>query len=221
MDDHKKHLLKLLDFSHVKNIQEVRKQAEKIAHELINNWELISFGETRRFLALEFYLIIPGIFEDDKTTKDPVSGKKGSAHKKNEQLSSGHFYFHSSANNKPPPFFRHGVDINCGNKEKKIYGGILLRHLSGENNQDGSGRALRAILRGDKGFNVITPKSDAAKWSRKELKIIEDMNDKSIFGGEIHLAWAPQKDKVAIKATTRFGIDKTRFAKEHLRFEVK
>lgn len=136
------HLLKLLDFSHVKNVTQLREHAAQIAVEIMQNWELVSFNQSRRILALEFYLIIPGIFEDDSTTL--VAGKKGAAHKRFEQLSCGHFHFHFHTKSKgekwsPPIFNRHGVDITCGTKEKGIYGGILLRHLSGENCQDGSG----------------------------------------------------------------------------------
>lgn len=222
--DKKNHLLKLLDFSHVKNVSQVRAHAEEIANELMNNWEIVSFGQTRRMLALEFYLIIPKIFEDDSTTIDPVSGKKGAAHKRFEQLTPGEFYFHTKSKGEkwsPPIFNRHGVDITCGNKEKNIYGGILLRHLSGEASRDGSGRALRAIMRGDKGFQVINSSSKDFGWSEKEINLIKKVHHTSIFDGEIRLEWAPLKNKIEIQKLPRVGIEKTRFANELLRFVVK
>ncbi len=217
-------LLKLLDFSHVKNVHQLREHAALVAFEIMNNWELISFHESRRILALEFYLIIPGIFEDDSTTIDPVTGKKGAAHKRFEQLSSGRFHFHTKSKGEkwsPPIFNWHGVDITCGTKDKGLYGGILLRHLSGEHSQDGSGRALRAILRGDKGFIPIQRKSKDFGWSEKEIKLIKKKHHTSIFEDEIRLSWAPLKTKLKIEQLPRIGIEKTRFANELLRFRAK
>lgn len=214
-------LLKLLDFSHVRNIHELREHAAKIAFELMSNWELISFVESRRFLGLEFYLIIPQIFEDDSTA---IGIKKGAAHKRLEQLSSGNFYFHTKSKGEkwsPPIFNRHGVDITCGNKEKEIYGGILLRHLSGKDSLDGSGRALRAILRGDKGFQPVKLKSTDFGWSKKEIELIKREHNTSIFEGEIKLSWAPLKNSIEIKRLPRVGIENTRYANELLRFVAK
>ena len=73
----------------------MRTHAAMVAFEIMNNWELISFNESRRILALEFYLIIPGIFEDDSTVY--IDGKNGAAHKRFEQLSAGHFHFHTQS----------------------------------------------------------------------------------------------------------------------------
>ncbi|MBA2404638.1 MAG: hypothetical protein H0V66_07695 [Bdellovibrionales bacterium] len=224
MDKKQAHLLTMLDFSHVKNVHEVREHAAEIAFEIMNNWELVSFDQTRRILALEFYLIIPKIFEDDSTVTDLVTGIKGAAHKRFEQLTPGCFYFHTKSKGEkwsPPIFNRHGVDITCGDKEKEIYGGILLRHLSGANNQDGSGRALRAILRGDKGFDPIQSSSKDFGWSEQELALIKKMHHQSIFDGDIRFVWAPLENKVELKRLTRIGIDKTKFANELLRFVVK
>lgn len=82
-------------------------------------------------------------------------------------------------------------------------------------------RALRAILRGEKGFQPVPSKSKDFGWSEKELKLITKMHQTSIFDGEIRLSWAPLKAQIEIGKLPRVGIEKTRFADELLRFIVK
>src|SRR6056297_1542429 len=154
-------LLDLLSFSDCKNEDDVLKKSSAIANELIKNWKIVTKNGERRLWGLEFYLFIPGVFEDE------------AAHCRKEQLNSGTFYFHTKSKDPkdwtPPIFNRHGVDITCGNGEK-IYGGILLRHLGGEGHRDGSGLALRSLVRGDKGFNPIKRGAPESKWSEEEIE---------------------------------------------------
>lgn len=203
-------LLELLDFSHCNNKKEVLQHSEDVAEELINNWKIVSPKGERRFLGLEFYLYIQGVFPDDAT------------HCHDSQLDSGTFYFHTRSKHpqwSPPIFNRHGIDITCGNRKRGIYGGILLRHLGGVGNRDGSGYALRSLIRGDEGFKKIARGSEESGWSGSEDIFFREMNRKSIFGHKLHLAYAPTIEKVKPETATRVGLNKKKqYAQEPLRF---
>ncbi len=202
-------LIDLLDFETCESEEEVLEKAELIASELINNWKIKTKRGEHRFLALEFYLCIPNLIEDS------------AVHCRDEQLNSGTFYFHTKSkfpNWSPPIFNRHGVDITCGNREKGIYGGILLRHISGEKTQDGSGRALRGIVRGDKGFETVKRGSSEAKWSEEEKDFFKRINNQSIFGNEIQLIYEPITPKLKLRSIKRIGIENTSHANLNLRF---
>lgn len=212
MDIEKKKLLHLLDFTQVKNLSKVRDQAHLIAQELLSNWSIAGLGGTARIMAIEFYLHIPGVFEDN------------ASHNRLEQLSHAKFYFHTKSKGEkwsPPIFNRHGLDITCGNGERGIYAGILLRHLAiGPLHRDGSGLALRALMRGEAGFEKIVAGSPEFGWKAAELEVMRKLNHQSIFGHEIHLEYSPREKPLIISALPRIGIAKTRYASELLRFKV-
>lgn len=202
-------LLELLDFSHAKSSDDVVSHSRLIATELMSNWKIKSFGQERAFLGLEFYIYIPQIFEDT------------AVHLRREQLEKGTFYFHTKSKGEkwsPPIFNRHGVDITCGNKERKIHGGILLRHLGGEGNDDGSGLALRSLMRGDAGFKKIPQGQGLSTWTETEKEFFKRFNNHPIFGGEMELVQRPGHFTGKIEALERIGIDNKSHAKEKLRF---
>ncbi len=219
--DHcKSRLMEILDFSNVKNENDVLARAQKVASELLLNWQIRSSKKTLHSIeAVEFYLIIPGKFEDDANAQP-----KGATHRRPEQLSKGKFYVHtkSKAGWSLPIFNRHGIDITCGNGALGIYGGILLRHLGGHGNKDGSGRALRVLLRGEAGHRSIPQGSKEAAWSDEEREILKKLNQADIFDNElgIELVFSPRPNdkKVQISSGKRIGVDKTRFANVNLRF---
>ncbi len=206
------YLQSILSFAHCRKKEDVLSQSAVIAKELIQNWKIVSPAGERRFLGLEFYLFIPEIFEDDAT------------HTREEQLELGTFYFHtkSKAGWTPPIFNRHGVDITCGydygDEQRDIYGGILLRHLSGVGNRDGSGLALRSLVRGDRGFESIKRGSAESRWSEGEIDFFSRTNNKSVFGSEMYLQHDPLSEKIVVDSAERVGIKKTKFATEELRF---
>jgi len=209
-------LLKLLSFAHCANKTEILSHAQDIAIELIRNWKIVTPWGERRFWGLEFYLRIPKIFEDE------------APHSRRDQLDRGTFYFHTKAKGEsikdrtPPIFNRHGVDITCGDdfddEGKNIYGGILLRHLGGAGHRDGSGLALRSLVRGDDGFKPVKRGSQNNKWSVEEISFFERMYGRSIFGSEMHLEYAPLDEVIKVDAVARIGIDKTNYATENLGF---
>lgn len=210
-----KRLMSFLDFSLVKSKDEMLKQAHLIAAELMKNWEITTPKGNHRFLGLEFYLIIPQIFEDDRKKVFP-NGQTGSTHKNSAQLTNACFYVH------PPKYNRNGIDITCGNIEKNIYGGILLRHLSGINNCDGSGKALRVLLMGDIGFTTI-PRKVKTSWDQNELNTLKKLNTQSIFKGEINLRWNPSdlsNDQIIQVPRINISGKKTYYSEEPLRFKL-
>ena len=89
-------LLNLLSFEHCRNENDVCAHGLKVATELINNWKIVAPSGERRFLGLEFYIHIKGVFEDD------------AVHRRKEQLKNGRFYFHTkSKGNWSPPLLSH------------------------------------------------------------------------------------------------------------------
>lgn len=218
-------LQQLLDFSKTTDKQSVFDHANNIAKELLLNWQIRSESESLHTLeALEFYLIIPNLFEDDR--KKEVNGKRGATHKRMEQLESGTFYVHtkSAASWTLPIFNRQGIDITCGNKSKDIYGGILIRHVGGINNKDGSGRALRVILRGDSGHAPIPRSSDKFGWSNTEKEVLKKLNGANIFSNQtgIRLIRRPSNQSTReVLSEKRIGIEGTIYADERLRFFLK
>jgi hypothetical protein len=201
-------LLRLLSFAKCRDKGDVLRQASVIARELMQNWKIVSPKGERRFWGLEFYISIPDIFEDNAT------------HQRNEQLERGTFYFHTKTKNpnwSPPIFNRHGVDITCGDKDRDIHGGLLLRHLGGAGHRDGSGLALRSLVRGNEGFKPIK-RGSPAKWSKEEVSFFEQMNSKPVFGHEMYLEFDPLSEEVKIQEVTRVGIDSTNYAQEKLGF---
>lgn len=205
-----KNLLDLLSFAHCQNKVDVLWHASIIAGELMQNWKIVTPTGARRFLGLEFYLNIPDILIDSAT------------HKREEQLQRGTFYFHTKSRNPnwtPPIFNRHGVDITCGDKKRDIHGGILLRHLSGVGHRDGSGLALRCLVRGNKGFAPIK-RGSPGQWSNIEIAFFKKMNAVSIFGHEMYLTYAPFPEKLKIKKKPRIGIENSNYAQENLGFSV-
>lgn len=207
----KKHLEKLLDFSHCNSKENVLNHAQIVAIELMNNWKIVSLKGERRFWGLEFYLTIPRVFADSAT------------HEREEQFEKGTFYFHTKSKGgwTPPIFNRHGVDITCGNKDRGIYGGILLRHLGGEGHRDGSGLALRSLVRGDQGFRPIKRGDLNSKWSKDEISFFHRVNNNSIFNDEMFLQHNPLPEKIEIESVKRVGIEKTNFSEELLGFRRK
>lgn len=202
-------LKSLLSFAHCIDEEDVQKKAKEIATELILNWKIVTPLSERRFWGLEFYVHIPNdVFEDD------------AAHCREEQLEAGTFYFHTKSKKKwtPPIFNRHGVDISCGDIGKNIHGGILMRHLGGEGNRDGSGVALRSLVRGDEGFKRIKRGSSEAKWTEEEVSFFKRLNSECIFGCEMYLAYSPLDKKAEVSALPRIGIDGTRYFDKKLRF---
>ncbi|AGH95091.1 hypothetical protein [Pseudobdellovibrio exovorus] len=210
----------LLSFSHVRTHQEALVHARTIAEELLLNWKIKSAcGSLHTFEGLEFYLSIPHVLEDDVDNA-------GASHKRKEQLTSSRFYVHTKSKGDRwslPIFNRHGVDITCGNPDLGIYAGILIRHIGGKNHQDGSGRALRVLLRGDIGFLPISRKKTPQNfgWSEKEKMILQELNGADIFRNSTGIELVPSsRDFTDLKiiAKKRIGIEKTKYANELLRF---
>ncbi|GAB4420571.1 MAG: hypothetical protein OHK0056_31160 [Bacteriovoracaceae bacterium] len=211
----------ILTFSKSKSSAEVFEQAELIATQLIKYCALKSFDRIHHFNALEFYINIPGVFEDGVNSGGPT-------HMRDEQLQSGTFYCHTKSNNgkwSAPIFNRHGIDITAGDFSNNIHCGILIRHLGANDpkvkHMDGSGRALRVLLRGDSGFKAMNKTMPDWNWSKSELAYLEELNGSSICEGKTQIIELSNPRNVIIEAKPRIGIDGKKNEHAPLRFVVK
>lgn len=163
-------------------------------------------------MGLEFYIFIPDHFEDD------------SVHCRPEQLDCGTFYFHTNAkapNWAPPIINRHKIDITYKNKSLGIYRDILLKHLDREGNKDGSGLALRSIMRGDSGFQSIPRGSAHSNWSAEEIEFFKSRNETSIFNRDLKIIPREVETLIKPKQVLRVGVEKTNFGNLNFGFRVK
>lgn len=214
-------LQSLLDFSSYKTKSEIFLHAHVIAESVLLHWQFKSLkGSFHTIESIEFYIIAPNVFEDD-------SEFGGATHKRREQLSSGKFYIHTKSKGDRwtlPIFNRHGIDITSGNPETGTYAGILIRHLGGTNHRDGSGLALRAILRGHSGFEPMPRGPKNTCWTNVEAKILTDLNNADIFENSTGIILVrkkrPYPERFKIKTNKRIGIENTRFADELLQFSL-
>jgi hypothetical protein len=203
----------MFEFAAISNRRELFQRASQIAHQLIYGHALqCPDGTIRKITAVEFYLYIPGVWEDG------VSGG-GATHEHPEQLKHDTFYIHSrqKKNLEKGISFqapnRSGIDITCG--DGKNYGGILLRALDG---RDGPALALRAIIRGAKGLRPVPRTSILNRWSVKEKSLLQKMNGQSIRRGALCLI--PQYNDGPLWQGPRENIAGTRFAQEPLQFST-
>jgi len=128
-------LRELLNFERAHNCQEIEAQFIRAARIIITEYEMVRSQHVWCIQALELYFDRHGVCEDG-TVHGPRFKEAG------EQLRSCTWYVHRGG--KLPPK-RLGIDITAGSESKKIHAGLLIAAL-GE--FDGSGRAVKAILRG-------------------------------------------------------------------------
>jgi len=197
------------------DIKKIFKRTTEIAHILLNNYAIINnLSEKRWINTIEFYIA--------NITLPDYASQGGATHERAEQKKSGYFYVHtkSKADWTTPIFNRHGIDITCGSNN--CYGGILIREIENPKNIEGSGRTLRAILRGDEGYNPIPRKDPRNGWSEDEKEILEDLNNSSIFCNETNIKIIPIKNRnCSLYKGKRVGIGKTKFSELELRYSVR
>lgn len=129
-------LRELLNFERAHNCQEIEAQFIRAAEIIITEYELARSHHVWCIQALELYLDRPGVCKDDTVHASKFKEAR-------EQLKCCTWYVHRGG--KLPPK-RLGIDITAGSDSKEIYAGLLIAAL-GE--FDGSGRAVKTILRGD------------------------------------------------------------------------
>ena len=119
------------------NDQEVEKSFDRIAKDLFNNYLLNIQGNRYRLTEIEFY------YKSD-------NHKDSYTHENERQLTKDNWYFHRFKN--PEKYKKvpvKGLDLTIGNKNKNIYGGILIRGIKDIKNNDiidGPGKIVNKII---------------------------------------------------------------------------
>ena len=186
----KKEIMELFNLNKMASEEELLIRLDKIAIHVLRQWAILNGkGEERRINTIEFYVSLPEIFEDIAKS-DLTSKGKGFSHGRDEQSRFLRFYVHTKKKNplwSAPAITRGGIDITFGNNNKKsIYASFLIREIVNEDNKDSlqnvkSANTLRAILRGDEGYERLNENSEKLQWSNFEKKLLSEMNDSNIF----------------------------------------
>lgn len=161
----------------------------------------------RKITAIEFY------FYHEKHWPDEA------AHRHEMQLTCGNFYVHHAPKFRAPNYA--GIDIAWGNRDGNIYGGILIRELD---HRDGSGLAIRALIRGEKGL-VPVPSVEGhplLKWSGDEKELLEKIHGSSVFDvhSPVHLIKALDDAALRFSTRKRVGIDGKNYADMLLNYYI-
>lgn len=193
-------------------------QIEGYAFYLLQNCAISNLlNEYKRINTIEFYISCEA-FPDGRS-------KGGATHERIEQKKANTFYVHTRSKSgwTMPIFNRHGIDITCGSEN--CYGGILLREIEnpfqGCKDKEGSGRTLRALLRGDSGYETLQRGSNSAHWSEDERNILSGLNGANIFNNKMNITIKQvEARQVEIYRGPREGISKTRFASLPFRYSI-
>ena len=153
-----KNLLRLLNFADLENEDEIIERLICVGEQLFYHFRICAHKKLFRITAVELYL------KQHPHLDDPT------AHGHEEQMSHGDFYVHRYQNFRAP--FRCGLDITCGSKKRKIYGGLLIRELD---KIDGPSKALITLVDGH-----YNPKR-SKKWSASEKMKLKKIKGASIF----------------------------------------
>jgi hypothetical protein len=114
----------------------VKAAFDKVAELLINNHLLIAGEAHYEIKEVEFYYL-------SESHDDPY------VHKNERQGKFGSWYFHRLISFEDYKHPRRGLDLTFGNKEKKIYGGILIRAIKpidGNEYTQGPSRVVGKLL---------------------------------------------------------------------------
>lgn len=188
------------DFSSCKSFSDIEKKIFSLGEYLINEITIVTSHHEHTILGLEFYIYHETMCPDVHT------------HKRMEQLLNQHFYVHTGVKKangpwSPKAFGYCGVDITFGNSDLNFYGGILIRHISGKKNRDGSAVTMRTLLRGENGFLPITRGDKKYSYTILEKDRLKKLNGQSIWNSEaeIYLKESPFK-KLKTKWDKRIGL---------------
>ncbi len=151
----------LPDFAGIKDESDIRERFTKAACKMMCDYRLTYQDGSWDITALELYLRTSGensVWSDETTDCHP------------EQLNSGTWYV---ARPKGPGYWR--LDISCGNRDRNIYGGILLGQIDGKS---GPTSALHTIVRGA---------VDRGKWPDEALRSLDDIHGSPIQSGPLRI----------------------------------
>ena len=155
------------EFADDLTIDAIRARFINAARSIMLEHKLVRSDYCWDITALELYLYRSGIWPDEST--------HGFRFGTREQLERGTWYLHRDGGLPPK---RLGIDITAGSHNPEIHVGFLIAAIGGK---DGSGRAVKAILRGH---------SDNGDWkySDGEKKFLShDIHKRSIRAGQPNL----------------------------------
>lgn len=166
-----------LDYSDVRSAEEVKERFVLDARSLLLGYHLERGQHRWQITALELYLFHPVLWRDDST-----HGKRfESCH----QLRSGTWYVHKEGGLPPR---RLGIDITAGSPPH-IHCGLLIAAI-GE--WDGSGRAVKSIIRG-------RPDNGDWDYTSEEMKLLKHgIHGSNVLDGPLRLVptASPRPDRL-------------------------
>jgi hypothetical protein len=149
------------DFRDVKTPEDVKERFYKSAKIIMQEYDLKRGDWCWQITALELYLFHREIWPDPTTHGDKFKGVR-------EQLKSGTWYVHRDG--KLPPK-RLGIDITAGDSDSELHAGLLVAAIG---DLDGSGRAVRTIVRGD-------PHIGSWSYATEEKTLVDNIHMTDIF----------------------------------------
>jgi hypothetical protein len=170
------------DFDDVTDFADIQSRFIKAARAIMFDYDLVLDHLDKKFMrvtALELYLHC-------KNWPDPNTDKHC------EQLSSATWYIRRRGSNANTS----RVDITAGSRCQNIHCGLLVRGIDGT---DGSGKALRRILRGERHI-------PGRSWLPDEINILEQIHGSSVFSGSLRLIRREEPHPGAQLATPRIGL---------------
>jgi len=176
---------------------------DKVAELLINHHLLIAGDAQYEIKELEFYYL-------SETHEDPY------VHKNERQGKFGSWYFHRLKSFEDYKHTRRGLDLTFGNKEKKIYGGILIRAIKpidGNEYTQGPSKVVGKLLE----------HLDTSKM-QYHLENPNELPDNGAFNSETSLHIIESKPlNIKIFTGNRFGLEdkNNTFQNKHYRYFAK
>jgi hypothetical protein len=190
------------DFEGVQDVEDVRVRFTAAARSVMLEHDLVHGDHIWQVTALELYLFT----SQSEVWRDVFT------HRQDEQLNSGSWYVHDNGS-RPPNYS--GIDITAGSRRSGIFAGLLIREL---NQEDGSGKALQTIIRGNYSF---TRKGNV--WSSEEKSVLSSIHRGSVLSSPLRLVpRSSERQNVSLWCGPRWGLnskhpDNDRFVQAPLR----
>lgn len=146
-----------LNFEGVTDFDQIKIRFVEDARSIMLDHDLVRDKYIWQITALELYLNLQNVWSDLSTHGSP------------EQLKSGSWYVHRDGKLARK---RLGIDITAGSRNPEIHAGLLIAAINGT---DGSGKAVKTILRGD-------AEDKSWKYSDNDMALLQ----KHIHGNSIH-----------------------------------
>jgi hypothetical protein len=171
----------LPDFRNVQSYDEIFSRFRDSARVLMLDYDLVFRNVPERRIhitSLELYLNCR-IWPDPNTDKNP------------EQQNCGTWYVRRRGANANTS----RIDLTAGSKADNVYCGLLVRGVDGH---DGSGSALKTILRGER--------KTALLWRPEEIEALNQIHGSKIMDGPLELVPRKEPRTGTISSKPRVGL---------------